>query len=507
MAGNFFAGLLNGSIRMPDSAINYGNSPLPVIPPGQAQFTSADGRYNAQGSLLPGGIPSPYAYGTSARISTQTQMAHPNRVAAIVPSLRIPAPESDGLDHSDPLLQHALSDGDLAFTFRMGAHMSGYSVGAPHGFLAKAVQLINLATLNYILWGLQIGLHGPKNTRWRHFFNNLTKIGLRPGTHMDEQLVWNFIQTYLRPFGVQHGGDQQGGMHEGDDNRIVTHGAVDYVSSFAIEGKLRHVNNLWRDHDVRENDDLILALRFKAAPHGDLNFVLSSSVRATRNERVPINGQGFFYLRPEILQYRSFSDTPYIHIGRSQLYCSAYTRGIETCCWNARMPVTPGAPLLITFEPQFIDSDRMFYIRNEINEDEAAYDDDDDEDDQQQRSGKRSFSATTTSSSSNKRPMLRSGATNTDSHTESAIHLRKPTTTTATSAEAFPSHRLVVPLSVARTAAEVSSQQTRSILKTTTTTAPVAAPAAASSTKNSAQGVAFAVPSTTHGSSKKTQPP
>ena len=372
MAGNFFAGLLNGNIRMPDSAINYGNNPLPVIPPGGLQFTTPDGRYNATDSLLPGGIAAPYAYGTSARISTQTQMAHPNRVALIVPSLRIPSPESDGLAHCDPLLQHAISDGDLVFSFRMGTHMAGYGssyCNAPYGFTAKAVQLINLATVNYILWGLQIGLRGPKSTRWRAFFNNLTKIGLKPGTVLDEQGVWNFIRTYLRPFGIQHGGDQQGGMHEGDDNRVVTHGAVDYVSSFAIEGKLRHVNNMWRDFDVRENDYLILALRHKKPPHGDLQFALSSSVRATRNERCFISN-GFYYLRPEVLQYRSFTDVPYVHVGRSQLYCSAYTRGVESCCWDARMPVTPGAPLLLTFEPEFINSDRMFYRVHELEEDE-----------------------------------------------------------------------------------------------------------------------------------------
>jgi hypothetical protein len=372
MSGNFFAGLLNGNIRMPDSAINYGNSPLPVLPPGASQFTTPDGRYNATGALLPGGIGAPYAYGTSARISTQTQMAHPNRVALIVPSLRIPAPESDGQTTFDPLLQHAISDGDLVFSFRMGQNMSGYGSSycvTPYGFTAKAVQLVNLQTVNYILWGLQIGLRSPKSTRWRAFFTNLTKTGLKPGTVLDEQTVWNFIRTYLRPFGVQHGGDQQGGMHEGDDNRIVTHGAVDYVSSFAIEGKLRHVNNMWRDYDVRENDDLILALRYKKPPHGDLQFALSSSVRATRNERCAIS-TGFFYLRPEVLQFRSFTDVPYVHVGRSQLYCSAYTRGMEACCWDARMPVTPGAPLLLTFEPEFVSSDKMFYETHEIEEDD-----------------------------------------------------------------------------------------------------------------------------------------
>ena len=364
---SLFSGLTGGAFRMPDSAINYGNVPLPSIPPGATQFTTADGRYNATSSLLPGGLESPYAYGISARASTQTQMAYPNRVQLIIPKLYIPAPESDGVDPTDPVLQHAISDGDFVFSFQMGS-MAAYGsqyCEAPYGHAAKAVQLVNLATVNYLLWGLQVGLRGPKASRWRAFFNNLTKTGIRASTALDETAVWNFIKTYFRPFGVQHGGDQQGGRHEVDGGSIVTHGAVDYVSSFAIEGKLRHVNNLWRDHDVRENDDLVLALRHKAPPHGELPFVLSSSVRATRNERVAVTS-GFYYLRPEVLQYRSFSDVPFIHVGRSMLYCSAYTRGVESCCWNARMPVTPGAPLLLTFEPVFVDSDRMHFAAWEI---------------------------------------------------------------------------------------------------------------------------------------------
>ena len=382
------AGLRGGhGIRQPDALINVGSTPLPTSIPSIPAFTTADGRYNATSSLLPGGLGAPYAYGTSARISTQTQQAHPNRVALIIAKLYLPAPESDGTIPEDPVLQHALSDGDLAFTLRMPAQMFAYGSQycvAPYGFAAKAVPLVNLATLNYLLWGLQVGFSGPKSARWRDFFRMLAaegvraqdfcasaakagvginnKLGRRRRRAEVEQRVWNFLRTYFCLFGVQHGGDQQGGMHETSSSTesIVTHGAVDYVSSYAIEGKLRHINNCWRDYDVHENDDLILALRYKKAPHADLQFVLSSSVRATRNERCAVR-EGFFYLRPEVLQFRSFSDVPYIHVARAMNYCGAYTRGFEGCCWDARMSVTPGAPLHATFEPMFVNSDRMFY--------------------------------------------------------------------------------------------------------------------------------------------------
>jgi hypothetical protein len=362
------AGLTGGRIRLPDSVINYGNSPLPQIPPGATQMYTADGLYNHVANLLPI-MGQPYAYGNSARISTQTQMAHPNRVALIIPKLYIPAPESDGHDSSgDPVLEHAISDGDLVFTFRMGGDMAGYGSSyceAPYGHAAKAVPLLNLATVNYILWGLQVGLRRPKNRRWSDFFNKLTQGALEKhlrtngGKALDEATVWSFIRTYLRPFGIQHGGDQQGGMHEGDGNRIVTHGAVDYVSSFAIEGRLQHVNNLWRDSDVHENDDLILALRHKTQS-GDLFFNLSSSVRSSRTERVPVPS-GYFYLRPETLQYRSFADMCYVYVGRSFKYCSMYMRVPEAACWDARVAVVPGAPIMLTFEPDLVDSEDIFY--------------------------------------------------------------------------------------------------------------------------------------------------
>ena len=111
MADGFFAPLRAGAFRMPDSLINSGG-PLPSIPPNAVQFLTPDGIYNG-GGYLPGGLDKPYAYGIGARISTQTQVAHPNRVALIIPKLYIPAPESDGQSFSDPVLQHSISDGDL----------------------------------------------------------------------------------------------------------------------------------------------------------------------------------------------------------------------------------------------------------------------------------------------------------------------------------------------------------------------------------------------------------
>ena len=375
MANPFFAALMNGNIRMPDASINH-MGPLPSIPSGSPQFNSADGQYNQHG--LPVSGLSPYAYGQSARISTQTQMAHPNRVQLIIPKLYLPSPQADIANVGEPVLEHSISDGDLVFSFRMTPDMTCYGsqyFNAPYGYSAKAVPLINLATANYILWGLQVGMRTARNTHWATFFGKL--LHNHPLLYNTERLtmdhIWNFIKTFIRPFAIQHGGDMQGGRHEGDTDPIVTHGAVDYVSSFAIEGKLLHVNNLWRDFDVHEGDDLILSLEKMESPHSDIFFDLSSSSRTHRTERAPVTNT-WYYLRPSVLEFKSFVDKPHVHIGRSQKYCSLYSRGQDICCWNARMCVVPGAPLQLTFEPGFVQSDDMFYEEMEIYEDTVARD-------------------------------------------------------------------------------------------------------------------------------------
>ncbi len=86
---------------------------------------------------------------------------------------------------------------------------------------------------------------------------------------------------------------------------------------------------------MHENDDLVLALRQKKQNSGDIFFNLSSSVRATRTERVPMSSS-YFFLRPETLNHRSFAETCYVHVGRSFKFCSMYARVPEAACWDAR---------------------------------------------------------------------------------------------------------------------------------------------------------------------------
>ena len=262
----------------------------------------------------------------------------------------------------DPILEHALSDGDVAFSLRMSSDMlsyaSTYSI-VPRGTGCRAAQLINLTTVNYILWGLQIGAQLPGGSRWRLFFSQMCHMELSEFKgEYNQATIFNFIQSYMRPYGIMHGSDTQGGLDEGNSDPFI--GGSDYVSAFAIEGKILHVMNLWRGHDILEDDDLVFQLKYMKPQAASLTFNMCSSSRAHRVERVPVQ-TGWYYLDPIPLKFKSMVDDPHIHIGRSQKMISGYGSnrfGMDMPPWDARSCVL-GIPVQMTFEPCFRMSDEM----------------------------------------------------------------------------------------------------------------------------------------------------
>lgn len=375
--------LLSGGFTWPNARINEGG-PLPLSMPGE--LSRPDASINDHTKLAEGGLrDSIYAYGPNPRrITTQTQNNIPNKVQRIIPKLFLPSAQSDGGSYQEPILEHALNDGDVVFVLRIPLEMDNSRyVLYPHGYSNGATKLINLATLNYILWGLQVGSFMPGNSMWLSYLSNLCKSDHEPlRQHLEDpansydpiqldrlttqEMIWNFIRTYFGPFGVQHGSDMQGGQHEGSKTRVVTN-AVDYVSAFAVEGKLLKVNNLWKTCDVDEDDDVVLALRFMPPQPTPLVFNLSSSNRSHRMERAAVP-RGWWYLQPETLAFKSIIETPYVHIGRSQKMVTAYAKknfGNDMPSWNARAAIQ-GTPLQMTFEPSYRSSDllRLKYRHN-----------------------------------------------------------------------------------------------------------------------------------------------
>lgn len=301
-------------------------------------------------------------------LTTQTQMAIPNKKACIIMQLFLPSAQSDNGTVQDPMLEHAISQGDFAFGLRMTDDMfnpsSLYALAARSSAF-KGEQLINLTTVNYILWGLQNGLKMAGNRRWQLFFQHLCKLDW--GEHSSsssysQEQIFNFLRSYVTPFGIHHGGDDQGGRQEGNSDPYIN--VAPYVAAFAVQGKILHVNNLWRCHDINEGDDLVLELRYMQPQSGSISFNLCSSVKATRTERCPIVN-GWWYLEPVILQHRLLVKTPHIYVGRSFKHIKAFAQkkfGLELPPWNARACIM-GLPIEMTFEPDFVPSDAMRYYR------------------------------------------------------------------------------------------------------------------------------------------------
>ena len=442
--------LLQGTFTWPNALINE-SGPLPIAPPGQ--LGTPDGLINKadQTKLLQNGLLDMiYSYGPNpARITTQTQNNIPNKVQKIIAKIFIPSAQTEAGTYQDPILEHATTDGDLVFTLKINRHMAEDStryVLYPAGYSHGAVKLINLATLNYLLWGLQVGtmIQGG-NSMWLRFFNQLCKADHQPllsrlqlgiGKSDEEVLymVWNFIRSYISPYGVQHGFDTQGGQHEGSRTRVVTN-AVDYVSSFAVEGKLIKVNNLWKACDVYEDDDVVLSLRYVPPRPFAIPFNLSSSNRSHRTENAPAL-LGWWCLTPEVLLFKSLIDTPHIHIGRSQKMVTSYANpqfGNDMPQWNARASVG-GTPLQMTFEPCYIDSDKFFFMRHMLYlrlDDKANEETDSSSLEKLKSQAESSTSSAPVASSVYKRPKLSSTI---QPHTSSTAANTGTTTTTAASA-------------------------------------------------------------------------
>jgi hypothetical protein len=155
MADASFFGGVHAGVRMPETVMNSG--PLPPLEMGGMPHGLGgvpDARINYGSSLL--GDIAPYAYGEASRLSTQSSYINiPNRIQKVIPLVWLP---DTSFEQSRFLLTHAVDDGDVAFAFR-DVHMKcvddakalerSYTHRNYHPF-------INLATVNYLLAGLQM---------------------------------------------------------------------------------------------------------------------------------------------------------------------------------------------------------------------------------------------------------------------------------------------------------------------------------------------------------------
>lgn len=243
---------LHGNIRGPDVVMNQGPLPSGFLP---ASFNS-----NVQinyGSTLLGDV-KPYSYGEPDRLADQTAYyAVPHKIPKIIPELRLPeARDGEGTF----LLSHVVDDGDVAFSLRL--NRSAGTIDRMHAFerleLGRSVDpFVNLATVNYLLAGIQRFWNKPERVKWQQLMVDLDFCVPATSAKSDFAVqvqtsfgVWclimdllilpllqdaiRFISDVARPFGVVHG--VQGGQHEGSASAVTY--PVSSIASLAVGGML-----------------------------------------------------------------------------------------------------------------------------------------------------------------------------------------------------------------------------------------------------------------------------
>jgi hypothetical protein len=365
----FFSDLSN--IRRPEVIMNMGPLPSQSLPSPYGAHT--DARINYSSSLL--GDVKPYTYGEPSHIQDQlAYMAIPHKVPKIVPELRLP--EARATDNTF-LLSHGVDDGDVSFTIRV--HRAASTIDRMHTFermeLSHTVDpQINLATVNYLLAGIQRYWNQPERTKWQQFMVDTDFLGPSTSAKTDFTVrdAIRFITDVARPFGVVIGSEKQGGTHEGG-NAPVTF-AVNFITTLAVCGRVENVVNMWRETNLSAGDDLIFHLEYLpiSAADGSMEYVLNHWRKGIVRQRFDwdtVNHRNYgWQLVPAVYSNHTpttktegydYREHGYWHICRTQVMrASEITTKLEQQtkiqrCYHDDSRFMRGGLLEVTFEPVF----------------------------------------------------------------------------------------------------------------------------------------------------------
>lgn len=272
---DFFSGVYGA--RFPDLVMNSGPLPPTGGLPAPLHDT-ADARINYNSTLL--GDLNPYAYGEPGYQSSQVSYVnHPHRIYKLVPPVRLPEPQVNANLTFE--LSHGVDDSDIAFVMRLDR---GSTVCSALGSRAMAHArnrtgttldgFINLATLNYILAGLQLCYTPGTPSAWFNLLHDLDKLRFSDHSHVlgfDD--VVHIVRNLIRPFGVVRGSEKQGGQDE--VGLAPATWPVSFVCTMVIDGKERNIVNMWHYHDIHAGDDLVLRLKPMPIPRGREVYTLN----------------------------------------------------------------------------------------------------------------------------------------------------------------------------------------------------------------------------------------
>jgi|GEM_PF-2563269 len=321
---DIFAGVYGA--RFPDVVMNSG--PLP--PSGRLPaplHDTPDAKINYNSTLL--GDLQPYAYGEPGYQSSQNSYLNvPHRIQKVLPVLYLPEPDGKNVFR----LSHPVDDSDLAFVMRLNRgsiFCTGTRLGARQSSSLGVVAdpIINLATLNYLLAGLQVSMplvRDNRNLFWELLYNldpvkwgsdRHYEIALLGFKDQDFQLPRNntepfgledlihFVSNCVKPFGIVRGSEKQGGQSEMTNSASTW--PVPFVATLVIDGKEGNVVNLWRAHDIHAGDDLVLRLKPMPIQQYTLNHYFKGFARKTYTTEKQYN---IWQLVPDIFEMQLTAD-------------------------------------------------------------------------------------------------------------------------------------------------------------------------------------------------------
>jgi hypothetical protein len=362
---SLFSDLSN--VRMPDVVMNAG--PLPTSIPAEFGATT-DARINYGSTLL--GDVQPYEYGEPRRLANQMNYRElPHKIQKIVLELNLPDSQDK---HRTFLLSHGIDDGDIAFVLRV--HREAGTLACMNTFDRSHVSyatdpFVNLATVNYLLAGVQRNWQRYDQKRWHQFmvdtdFQPPATQHKKPFTVQD---AIRFIQDVARPFGIAHGSEKQGGQHQGSTAPVTY--PVDFVTTLGVSGRMENLVNMWRELDVSAGDDLIMHLEWLpiCKADGSMEYVLNHWKKGTTRKKFAWEeGNNMAWqLVPSVLDLHrpknihegyDWRQHGYWHICRTQVMKGLeVTQGLQqraqgVYCDDSRL--MRGSLLEINFEPVFV---------------------------------------------------------------------------------------------------------------------------------------------------------
>jgi len=288
--------------------------------------------------------------------------AIPHKIQKIIPELRLPeARDGEGTF----LLSHGVDDGDVAFSLRL--NRSAGTIDRMHAFerleLGRSVDpFVNLATVNYILAGVQRFWNKPERVKWQQLMVDMDfgVPSISAKTDFTVQDAIRFISDVARPFGVAHG--IQGGQHEGSVSAVTY--PVSAISSLAVGGRIENMVNIWREHGFSAGDDLTLHLEYLpiTAKDGSIEYVLNHWKKGVVKQRFDWGDTNNYAwqlvpavhcLHPPIEMHEGYDyrEHGYWHVARSQVM-----KMPEACkrCHHDDSCFLRGSVVEATFEPVFV---------------------------------------------------------------------------------------------------------------------------------------------------------